>query len=119
MATSQRNKLIGLLYLSPAFLFVLVFTAYPFVQMVWLSFNNWSLITPPRFVGSANYTRAFADAQFWVSLRYSLQYTILITPILMIGGYLVALLTASNTRLRRVTRTLVFLPVVIGLGVSS
>ena len=37
----------------------------------------------------------------------------------MIGGYLVALLTASNTPLRRFTRTVVFVPVVIGLGASS
>jgi multiple sugar transport system permease protein len=38
---------------------------------------------------------------------------------LIIGGYLLALLTSPNTLLRRFTRTVVFLPVVIGLGVSS
>ena len=41
------------------------------------------------------------------------------TPILMIGGYLIALLVANNTPLRRFTRAVVFIPVVIGLGVSS
>ena len=60
MYANRRFKLIGLLYLTPALLFVLVFTAYPFVQMVWVSFNNWSLITPPRFVGLENFERAFA-----------------------------------------------------------
>ena len=119
MHVTRRHRLIGLLYLAPALLFVLVFTVYPFVQMVWLSFNNWSLITPPRFVGLDNFTRAFNDKQFWVSLTYSLKYTVFITPILMIGGYLIALLTATNTPLRRLTRTVVFVPVVIGLGASS
>jgi multiple sugar transport system permease protein len=119
MYRTRRSKLIGLLYLSPALLFVLVFTAYPFIQMVWLSFNNWSLITPPSFAGLNNFTRAFNDRQFWVSLGYSLKYTLLITPILMVGGYLLALLTTNNTPLRRFTRTVVFIPVVIGLGVSS
>jgi len=119
MYATRRYKLIGLMYLAPAILFVLVFTFYPFVQMVSVSFNSWSLITPPKFIGTDNYTRAFADRQFWVSLTYSLQYTILITPILMVGGYLVALLVTKNTTLRRVTRTVVFVPVVIGLGVSS
>ena len=47
MYTRRRSKLTGLLYLSPALLFVTAFTAYPFVQMVWLSFNNWTLISPP------------------------------------------------------------------------
>ena len=119
MYTSRRFKVIGFLYLAPALLFVLAFTAYPFIQLVWVSFNNWSLITPPRYVGLGNFERAFADKQFWVSLTYSLKYTLLITPILMIGGYVIALLTAPNTPLRQFTRTIVFIPVVIGLGASS
>jgi multiple sugar transport system permease protein len=119
MYATRRYKLTALLYLTPALLFVAVFTAYPFLQMVWISFNNWSLISPPKFVGLENYTRAFNDKQFWVSLLYSLKYTILITPILIVGGYLLALLLSSNTPLRRITRTFVFVPVVIGLGVSS
>jgi multiple sugar transport system permease protein len=119
MYRTRRYKLIALLYLAPALLFVLVFTAYPFLQMVWVSFHNWSLITPPSFAGFANFTRAYNDHQFWVSLTYSLKYTLLITPILIVGGYLLALLTATNSPLRRLTRTIVFVPVVIGLGVSS
>ena len=119
MYDTKANRWIGLLYLAPALLFVAAFTAWPFMQMVWVSFTNWSLITPPKFVGISNFTKAFADRQFWVSLGFTLQYTLLITPILMIGGYLIALLTAGNTPLRRFTRAVVFVPVVIGLGASS
>lgn len=119
MYATRRYKLIGLLYLSPALLFVLIFTAYPLIQMIWISFNSWSLITPPKFIGLGNFTRAFADKQFWTSLTYSLEYTVLITPILMVGGYAIALLVTGNSALRRFTRTVVFIPVVIGLGVSS
>lgn len=110
---------VGFAYLAPALLFVLTFTAYPLVQMAWVSLHDWSLLSPPRFVGAANYERAFQDTQFWVSFRFTLLYTALITPFLIIGGYLLALLTARNTALRRITRTVVFVPVVIGLGVSS
>ncbi len=116
---TRHSKLIGFLYLLPALVFVLAFTAYPFIQMIWVSFNNWSLITPPRFIGTANFERAFADGQFWTSLGFTLKYTLIITPILMIGGYLIALLVSDNSPLRRFTRTIVFIPVVIGLGVSS
>jgi multiple sugar transport system permease protein len=103
----------------PALLFVLAFTLYPFARMFWISLNDWSLITPPEYVGLDNFSRILDDDQFWTSLRFTLKYTIMITPILMIGGYLVALLTSTNTRLRRVTRTILFVPVVIGLGASS
>lgn len=119
MHETRRDRLTGLLYLAPALLFVTVFTAYPFFQMVWVSLNNWSLITPPRFVGVNNFVNAFGDSQFWVSLRFTFKYTLMITPILMIGGYLVALLVSSNNLLNRFTRTVVFIPVVIGLGASS
>jgi multiple sugar transport system permease protein len=119
MYAAKRNKLIGLMYLAPALIFVSAFTAYPLLQMMWLSLNNWTLITPPEFVGLDNFAKAFRDDQVWDSLGFTLKYTLFITPILMIGGYLIALLTSSNTPLRRFTRAVVFVPVVIGLGASS
>jgi multiple sugar transport system permease protein len=119
MHRSLRGRLVGIAYVAPALVFVLAFTAYPLGQMVWMSFHNWSLITPPRYVGLANYERAFDDKQFWVSFLFTLKYTALLTPVLMVGGYALALLTSENSPLRRFTRTVVFIPVVIGLGVSS
>lgn len=117
--STRSNRLTGLAYLAPALLFVLAFTAWPLGQMLWVSLNSWSLITPPKFIGLNNFTKAFNDKQFWVSLGFTLKYTLLITPILMIGGYAIALLTVKNTPLRRFTRAVVFVPVVIGLGASS
>jgi multiple sugar transport system permease protein len=119
MRATRRHKLVGFAYVAPALFFVLIFTAYPLVHMMWVSLHSWSLITPPKYVGLANFTKAFNDGQFWISLLYTLKYTLYITPILMIGGYLLALLTVSNTLICRLTRAIVFMPVVIGLGASS
>jgi multiple sugar transport system permease protein len=119
MNRSRNGKWLGLLYLAPALAFVLVFTAYPLGQMLWMSLHNWSIIAPAQWVGLDNFARAIDDRQFWTSLWFTLKYTLWITPILMILGYLLALLTARNTPLRTFTRAVVFVPVVIGLGVSS
>jgi multiple sugar transport system permease protein len=119
MHRNRRRRLVGLAYVAPALIFVLVFTVYPLSQMVWMSLHNWPLISPPRFVGLGNYERAFTDNQFWVSFVFTLKYTAIITPVLIIGGYLLALLTAQNSPVRRFTRTVIFIPVVIGLGASS
>ena len=119
MHTIARSRLTGFWYVLPALLCVGIFTAWPFIQMVWISLNDWSLITPPTFIGFDNYLGAFGDSQFWVSLRFTLLYTLYLTPILMIGGYLIALLVTPNSGLSRATRTFVFTPVVIGLGASS
>jgi multiple sugar transport system permease protein len=114
-----RSRALGLLYLAPALLFVAAFTAYPLIQMIWMSLHNWSLIEAEKWIGLANFVKAWNDRQFWISLGFTLKYTLYITPILMILGYFVALLVAPNTPLRRFTRGIVFVPVVIGLSVSS
>ncbi|MEX1181260.1 MAG: sugar ABC transporter permease [Cucumibacter sp.] len=119
MYATREAKLLGALYLAPALLFVLVFTVYPVGQLLVMSLNKWSIITPPEFAGFDNFVRAFSDRQFWTSLGFTLKYTLWITPILMVGGYLIALMVSANTPLRRFTRAVVFIPVVIGLGVSS
>jgi multiple sugar transport system permease protein len=119
MYHTANSRLIGALYLAPAVLFVLIFTVFPLSQMIWMSLHNWSLIEPKKWVGFANFIRAYNDRQFWTSLGFTLKYTLYLTPVLMIGGYLIALLVTRNTPLRRFTRGVVFLPVVIGLGVSS
>ena len=120
MYRGWRSRLVGLAYLSPALLFVLAFTVYPLGQMVWMSLHNWSLITPPRWVGPRQLhagVRRPASSGCRSGSRSSTP--LIITPILIVGGYLLALLTSGNSPLRRVTRTVVFIPVVIGLGVSS
>ncbi len=119
MYSTGRGKVLGILYLAPALVFVVSFTLYPLIQMMWMSLHNWSMIEPAKFVGLRNFSKAYNDQQFWVSLGFTLKYTLYITPILMILGYLIALLVATNTPLRKFTRAVVFIPVVIGLGVSS
>jgi multiple sugar transport system permease protein len=114
-----KGRYVGLLYLVPAILFVAVFVAYPLGRLVWLSLTNASLLGGARFDGFKNYIRAFNDATFWTSLLFTIKYTLYITPILMGLGFLAALLTAENTPLKKFTRGVIFLPVVIGLGTSS
>ena len=110
---------IGLLYTAPALLFVAAFVLYPLVQLFLTSLTNASLLGGSDFVGWRNYMRAWRDATFWRALIFTCEYTLIITPILMILGYAFALLTLAATRLGKVTRAIVFLPVVIGLGSSS
>ena len=76
MYSTTRGKMLGLLYLAPLVLFVAMFTAYPLIQMVWMSFHNWSIIEPAKWVGVANFVKAWNDRQFWVSLGFTLKYTV-------------------------------------------
>jgi multiple sugar transport system permease protein len=114
-----RSRYLGLLYILPALLFVSAFVLYPLGRLIYTSLTNASLLGGSRFIGLDNYVRAFGDGTLRSALFFTVKYTLYITPILMGLGFLLALLTAENTPLKRFTRGVIFLPVVIGLGTSS
>ena len=117
---SRNTGLAGILYIAPAPAFVAVFVLYPFGQLIFTSFTSTSLLGGGDWVGLDNYAKIFsADPQFWRSLWFTVQYTVYITPVLMVLGYLLALLTAQNGIVFKFARGVIFMPVVIGLGTSS
>ena len=119
MSTRASREWQGWLYVAPALLFVAVFVVIPFGQLIAMSMTDRSLLGGGKFIGLGNYVRIWNDFGFWRALLFTVKYTIVLTPILMILGFALALLTADNTPLKRLTRTIVFLPVVIGLSSSS
>src|SRR5579871_4953611 len=116
---ASRSGWVGFIYVLPALAFVAVFVFYPLAQLVVLSLTNASLLGGEALQGFKNYVHAYNDRTFWSALGFTFKYTVLITPTLMGLGYLLALLTAGPSRLAKLTRAIVFLPVVIGLGSSS
>ncbi len=119
MRARHSRQLQGWLFIGPALLFVAVFVLITLGQLIYTSLTDWSLLGGGRFVGFENYLRIWGDAGFWRALMFTAKYTVILTPILMGLGYGLALLTVHNTPLRRLTRTVVFLPVIIGLASSS
>ena len=109
----------GFFYVLPALAFVGYFVIWPLLQLIYLSLTDTSLLGGGKYIGFDNYTKAFSDASFWRALWFTVKYTIFITPILMGLGFALALLTAPNRPLQQITRGIIFLPVVIGIGSSS
>lgn len=115
----NRAGFVGLLYALPALLFVAAFVIYPLGQLFYTSLTSTSLLGGGKFIGFGNYQKAFNDSTFWSALVFTLKYTLFITPVLMGGGFLLALLTWKNTKLKQFTRGVIFMPWVIGLATSS
>jgi multiple sugar transport system permease protein len=114
-----QRRIVGLAYVTPALLFVAAFVGYPLLRLFRMSMTSASLLGGGTDVGLGNYLKAWHDETFWHALAFTIEYTAFITPILMVGGFLLALLTAESGRTARIARAIVFLPVVIGLGSSS
>ena len=118
MVRALRNNA-GFLYVLPALAFVGFFVIWPLIQLVEISFTDTSLLGGGKYVGWENYIKAFKDKSFWQALWFTTKYTIFITPVLMGLGFALALLTSPNRPLQQITRGIIFIPVVIGIGSSS
>lgn len=117
--TRTKGQAQGWLFLAPALAFVGVFVVAPFGQLVAMSLTDRSLLGGGRFIGLMNYAKIWSDAGFWRALLFTFEYALVLTPILMGLGFALALLVSDNTPLKKVARTVAFLPVVIGLASSS
>jgi ABC-type sugar transport system permease subunit len=65
---TARRAVTGYLFLLPALALMGVFTFYPFVQGLTLSFQSWDGVGATSWVGVSNYQRVIGDNIFWASL---------------------------------------------------
>lgn len=107
-----REAAAGYLFLTPNLLGFLIFSAFPVVASLLLSFADWDLITAPQAAGVSNYTRLVDDPVFWKSLYNTLYYTVGSVPLTIGLGLLLALALNSKTRGLYGYRAAFFLPVV-------
>jgi ABC-type sugar transport system permease subunit len=58
----------GYLFIAPFLIVFLVFSAYPVIRTLYLSFTQYKGYGIPTFTGFANYKRVIADPIFWTAL---------------------------------------------------
>lgn len=106
-----REALWAYVYLSPWLLGLLIFFGGPIIASLALSFTEYNLARPPKFVALANFRLAFmSDRLFWPSLGRTFYYAIIYVPIVVTGSLLLAMLLNQRLAGTNVFRTLFFLP---------
>lgn len=109
----RRNK-VPLLLILPGLLFVLVFTLYPTVYSLWLSFTDQMLTGgETSFIGFRNYAELIESSEFWESLRITLVYVIVTIFFQLVLGLCLALLTNEKRVGRKLIRTVVLITWII------
>ena len=102
------------LFLLPFLIGLLVFTVYPFINVILLSFRqDYSLMTG-EFSGISlgNYAEIFHDANFLNGLRNTALYVLFVVPIVTVLSLFLASLLNSCTKLQGLFQTCYFLPMV-------
>lgn len=116
---ARRRAVAGMLFVLPCVLFVAVFFLTPLLMTAWMSFNNWPLLGAHHFIGLANYRELVSDRAFLSALGFTFKYALVVTPMIFLVAFGLALMVQRPVRGVGVYRTAYFLPVVVGLGTAS
>jgi multiple sugar transport system permease protein len=104
----------GLLFVLPWLLSLLLFTIYPVLTTLYLSFTDYNIVQPPRWIGMQNYRAMFtADPAFWTSTGNSAYYALLAVPLGLVGALGLALLLHMRAQGIGVYRTIIVLPILV------
>lgn len=114
-----RHIVTGLLFISPWLLGFLIFTLYPVIASFYLSFTDYRVLAPPRWVGLANYRELIADTDyFWPSLANT-AFLLLEVPISLALGVGLAMLLNQKLKGMAIYRTIIYLPSIVPAVASS
>ncbi|MDN4523010.1 carbohydrate ABC transporter permease [Fictibacillus fluitans] len=98
----------------PALALVVFFILYPFLNGLKISLTNWNGFSQAYdYVGFQQYSRLLKDPDTWLVVKNTLLYGLGSTLFQNIMGLLYALLLNQSIKLRGLTRTIIYLPVII------
>ncbi len=108
----REERRLGAAMLAPALAVIALVAAYPICYAVWLSLNEYSVITPglSRFVGLDNYLDALGSSEFWTAMRTTILFTVISVGLELAIGMGMALVMHRAFRGRALLRAVVLVP---------
>jgi multiple sugar transport system permease protein len=116
----NREAATGYALILPWVIGFLVWNLGPFIASLYLSFTDYTILSPPEWVGTANYVEMFTDDRnFWKVLKFTLGYSIINVPLGLLGALVTATLLNQNVRGLGLWRTLYYLPAVLPAAATA
>ncbi len=116
----MRKKWVGYAFISPWLIGFTVFVAGPFLLSIYFSFTRYDVVSPPVWVGLANYRKLFFDDPlFWKSLGITFKYALVAVPVGIAAGLGLALLLNLEIRGISVYRTIFYIPSIVPVVATS
>ena len=110
-----RDTIQGYLFISPVILGLLIWTLSPMIASLYLSFTEYPLLKPAKFVGLENYIDIFTRPNLRVlqSLKVTFLYALMALPLGLIISLATALLLNQRLRGIRFFRTAFYMPTIV------
>jgi multiple sugar transport system permease protein len=121
LTSAQKEAITGYLFIAPWLLGFIIFTLFPIVFSLMLSFAEWNGIgglESIKWVGLSNFEYMTRDPRFLKSVWNTVYFTAVSVPVGMIVSVLVALLMNQKFKSIAIFRTIFYLPSIMA-GVAS
>ena len=113
------SKYLGLWYVSPYIIGLLLFTAFPFLASFYLSFTDYDLLSTPEWVGMKNYEKLFTrDRTFDKSLKVTLIYVFTTVPLKLVFALFIAVVLNYRLKAINLFRTAYYVPSILGGSIA-
>lgn len=120
LARLEQSRLgLGLLFMLPAAVLLLLFLTYPLGLGIWLGFTDERIGRPGIFIGFENYEYLLDDSVFWLSVFNTVLYTSVASALKFALGLWLALLLNEHLPFKAFFRAIVLLPWVVPTVLSA
>ena len=123
MTPRQKSAIKDFLCVVPALILIALFTYYPIVELIKISFTDWNLLNDTwNYVGFKNWKWLFNGSgtkYLWNSLKVTLLYSIGELSITLIGGMIFALIFNRMTKTFAAMRAIVFMPKYVAMSSAA
>ncbi|MBT2206622.1 MULTISPECIES: carbohydrate ABC transporter permease [Actinomadura] len=118
---SRSERRLGLLLSAPAVIVMLLVTAYPLLNALYLSLFRYRITAPDdkKFVGLSNYWTALSDPLFWQNVFTTFIITFATVAVELVIGFGLAMVMHRALFARRTVRTAILLPYGIVTVISA
>ena len=117
-SVQRRQTLKAYGFMTPALIIIILFTIIPIIGSLVLMFYDYSVLGQTKFVGLKNFVKAFHDRVFWISIKNSVIFVVVV-PIIQILSILLAVLVNKKLPGIGIFRTLFYIPVVTSMVAVS
>ena len=109
------------IFILPAVVLLAAFLIYPSLQTIRYAFTDYNIMRPDRivFCGLNNFVELFQDADFWIAVKNTLYFTVLVVPFQTVIALALALLISSRRRGVSIFRAAYFSPQVTSMVVVA
>ena len=115
----ESRLLLGLVFLFPAAVILLVFLTYPLGLGIWLGFTDTQIGRPGIFIGLENYEDLWTDSVFWLAVFNTILYTVVASVVKFALGLWLALILNERLPFKAFFRAIVLLPWVVPTVLSA